>query len=142
LSCRHAWPTALLRMHVCCVCACLCVKVCVFDWLVWAAPVLPLLLCAVADAAAGYPSMEVTSSKMEVDDTYIGRLVGKAGSILSDIMSSTKASIKISQKGEFVQGTNYRIVTVTGYPPNVAMAMQRIQEIVYSAAQQAVVMPH
>jgi hypothetical protein len=78
---------------------------------------------------------------MEVDDTYIGRLVGKGGSILTDIMSSTKASIKISQKGEFVQGTNYRIVTVTGYPPNVAMAMQRIQEIVYSAAQQAVVMP-
>jgi hypothetical protein len=51
---------------------------------------------------------------MEVDDTYIGRLVGKAGSILADIMATTKASIKISQKGEFVAGTNYRIVTVTG----------------------------
>ena len=60
---------------------------------------------------------------MEVDDTYIGRLVGKAGSILADIMATTKASIKISQKGEFVAGTNDRIVTVTGTTRCLAVAI-------------------
>lgn len=94
-----------------------------------------------AYGGGGYPAMDVTSSKMEVDDTYIGRLVGKGGSVLAEIIASTKAQIKISQKGEYVAGTNYRIVTVTGYPQNVALAMQRIQEVVYSAAQHNT-MPH
>jgi hypothetical protein len=67
--------------------------------------------------------------------------VGKGGAILSDIMATTQTSIKISQKGDVVVGTNYRIVTINGYPANVSMAMQRIQDVVLSAASASMMMP-
>ncbi|KYN95764.1 putative RNA-binding protein Nova-1 [Plasmodium gaboni] len=51
---------------------------------------------------------------IQIPDEFIGAVIGKNGSRLSNIMNSTGAQIKISRKGELVPGTTNRNVRIIG----------------------------
>jgi hypothetical protein len=69
------------------------------------------------------------STQMEAPDHMIGSILGRGGRVLDRIQSSTQTRIRLSQRGDFVPGTNNRIVTITGASPeNVEHAMNLINE--------------
>eukprot|EP00915_Cephaloidophora_sp_WS-2016_P003174 GHVH01004284.1.p1 GENE.GHVH01004284.1~~GHVH01004284.1.p1 ORF type:complete len:404 (+),score=38.34 GHVH01004284.1:114-1325(+) len=51
---------------------------------------------------------------MQVPDVYVGILVGKNGQHITDIKQSTNTKVEISKKGDFVEGTMDRLVTISG----------------------------
>jgi len=54
------------------------------------------------------------SAKISVADSMIGAILGKRGQTLNELQSKSRTKIRISQRGEFIPGTNDRIVTITG----------------------------
>lgn len=51
---------------------------------------------------------------IQIPDEFIGAVIGKNGSRLTNIMNSTGAQIRISRKGELVPGTTNRKVRIIG----------------------------
>mmetsp|Transcript_15306 Transcript_15306/g.14683 ORF Transcript_15306/g.14683 Transcript_15306/m.14683 type:complete len:497 (+) Transcript_15306:157-1647(+) len=51
-----------------------------------------------------------------VSDDHIGKIMGKQSHILNEIMNLSAARITISPRGEYIEGTRNRLVTVTGAP--------------------------
>lgn len=76
----------------------------------------------------------MTSMTIPVNEAYVGYIIGKAGSVVQEIMRMSGAQISISQKGEFVEGTTDRILTVTGVPGSVFTAQHIISQKVQQAA--------
>lgn len=70
---------------------------------------------------------------MEVPDFYVGFLIGKQGASLQAIQQQANVTIKISDKGDFVPGTNNRRVVITGDPMAIqyaaAVFQHRLQEL-------------
>lgn len=68
-----------------------------------------------------------------VPDSLVGGIVGRGGSSIREIQQYSGATIKISQKGEYVPGTNNRIITLTGNPQSTQAAAfliaQKIQQL-------------
>ena len=58
----------------------------------------------------------------------IGSLLGRGGTTLSELQMISATSIKISQRGEFVAGTNNRVVTITGTTNNCQTAQFLISQ--------------
>jgi len=52
--------------------------------------------------------------KMAIPDPKIGAVMGRRGQTLAELKSRSHTSIKISQRGVFVPGSNDRIVTISG----------------------------
>lgn len=69
------------------------------------------------------------STQMEAPDNMIGSILGRGGRVLGRIQSSTQTRIRLSQRGDFVPGTNNRIITITGASAeSVEQAMELINE--------------
>jgi len=65
------------------------------------------------DIAARQPSRGALI-QMSIPDSLIGAILGRGGSTLNELQSSTNASIRISQRGMYVPGTTNRLVTISG----------------------------
>jgi heterogeneous nuclear ribonucleoprotein K len=72
--------------------------------------------------------------RLAVPDMQVGSLVGKGGAVVKELIAVSGASIKISQKGENVPGTNNRIVTISGAPGSVSYAHMLVLQKVPEAA--------
>jgi RNA-binding protein Nova len=72
--------------------------------------------------------------QIPVNEAYIGSIIGRAGSVIQEIMSYSGARVQVSQKGEYITGTQERIVSVTGTPAAVQAAQYVITEKVQNAA--------
>lgn len=57
---------------------------------------------------------QMYTEKMSIPDAMIGAILGKRGNTLNFLQNKSGTKIKISQRGEFVPGTNNRIVTISG----------------------------
>ena len=67
----------------------------------------------------------------------VGAILGKRGQTLIDLESQSGTKIKISQRGQFIPGTNNRIVTISG--PNddsITLAKSLIRQQLARSAQQ------
>lgn len=60
-------------------------------------------------ASAGPVSVQIG-----VPDNRIGSILGRGGKTLTELQGLSQTKIRISQRGEFIQGTQNRIVTITG----------------------------
>jgi hypothetical protein len=58
-----------------------------------------------------------TTIELAVPDGIIGGILGVHGAILNEIISLSGANVVASKRGEFIEGTNNRLVTITGSPP-------------------------
>lgn len=67
------------------------------------------------------PQQQIHSVKISVSDTMVGAILGKRGQTLIELERQSGTKIKISQRGEFIPGTNNRIVTISG-PSNESIA--------------------
>lgn len=65
-------------------------------------------------------------TQMGVPDEMVGAVVGKGGAVLKSIMANSGASVKISQKNEFIEGTTNRSVTIEGTQEQVQYAQSAI----------------
>lgn len=54
------------------------------------------------------------SVQLGVPDSRIGSILGRGGKTLTELQGLSKTKIRISQRGDFIQGTHNRIVTITG----------------------------
>ena len=52
--------------------------------------------------------------KLGVVDGLLGPIMGRSGSIIKDIMGASGTKIRVSQKGAYVPGTNFREIIVEG----------------------------
>lgn len=70
---------------------------------------------------------------MQVPDSFVGPLLGKNGQNITEIKMLSNAKIEISKKGDFVEGTNDRLVTINGSITSVhnahARLMKKIMEL-------------
>ena len=75
------------------------------------------------------PPASEFSTQMEAPDNMVGSILGRGGKVLNRIQSRTQTRIRLSQRGDFVPGTNNRIVTITGTTSeSVEHAMSLINE--------------
>eukprot|EP00958_Prasinococcus_capsulatus_P002662 scaffold226_cov302-Prasinococcus_capsulatus_cf.AAC.1 len=73
-----------------------------------------------------------------VPDQHIGAVVGRGGKSITEIQQMAAVKIKISERGDFVEGTNNRKVTITGSSEATQIAQYLItQKVQQSAAEQA-----
>lgn len=52
--------------------------------------------------------------QLGVPDTRVGSILGRGGKTLTEIQAVSHTKIRISQRGEFIPGTQNRVVTITG----------------------------
>ncbi|KAK3745686.1 hypothetical protein QZH41_019011 [Actinostola sp. cb2023] len=86
--------------------------------------------------SAATTSTSIQSSatlEITVPDELIGAILGKGGKTINELMQYSGARIQVSQKGEFVPGTNNRKVIITGDLQAAQLAhfliTQRLQQV-------------
>ena len=52
--------------------------------------------------------------QVAVPDVDIGAILGRGGQALNELQAMSGASVKVSQRGEYVPGTENRVVTIVG----------------------------
>mmetsp|Transcript_28815 Transcript_28815/g.31450 ORF Transcript_28815/g.31450 Transcript_28815/m.31450 type:complete len:328 (+) Transcript_28815:209-1192(+) len=57
-----------------------------------------------------------TTITLSVPDDLIGNIFGKQGATMREIISLSGARVVVSPRGEYVEGTKNRVVTITGSP--------------------------
>lgn len=67
--------------------------------------------------------------ELAVHDTHVGSILGQGGCKLRDIMSVSGAQITVSTRGEFMEGTRDRKVTIEGSPQCVKQAKELVLHI-------------
>lgn len=71
--------------------------------------------------------------EITVPDELIGAILGRGGKTINELMQYSGARIQVSQKGEFVPGTNNRKVVITGDVQSAQLAhfliTQRLQQV-------------
>lgn len=72
---------------------------------------------------------QTSSIQMFVPNSLIGALLGQRGQTLIHLQKRSATMIKVSQRGEFVPGTNDRIVTIIGPMANIKDARALIEQI-------------
>ena len=81
----------------------------------------------VPDSTAGQPRGSLI--QMSIPDTLIGAVLGRGGTTLNELQSSTNTRIRISQRGVYVPGTTNRVVTISGPTgESVATAQHQINQ--------------
>ncbi len=60
------------------------------------------------------PQQQLQTVKISISDTMVGAILGKRGQTLIHLEDQSGTKIKISQRGEFIPGTQNRIVTISG----------------------------
>lgn len=63
-----------------------------------------------------------TSITISIPNELIGNIFGRQGSTMREIISLSGAKVVVSGKGEFVEGTTNRLVTITGTPTSAQAA--------------------
>lgn len=63
-----------------------------------------------------------TEITITVPDTLVGNILGRQGATMREIMSLSGAKVVVSPRGTFAEGTNNRIVTISGAPACAATA--------------------
>jgi predicted PilT family ATPase len=69
-----------------------------------------------------------TTYSLAVKDKLVGAILGTKGTHLRDIMGKSGAVVSCSEKGEFVRGTDNRVVTVAGNPQSALLACELISQ--------------
>ncbi|XP_076946835.1 protein BTR1-like [Bidens hawaiensis] len=78
---------------------------------------------------------EISNSvTLGVADEHIGIVVGRGGRNISEISQTSGARIKISERGDFMNGTSDRKVTITGSQRAINIAEDMIMQKVSSAS--------
>mmetsp|Transcript_27614 Transcript_27614/g.58368 ORF Transcript_27614/g.58368 Transcript_27614/m.58368 type:complete len:532 (+) Transcript_27614:507-2102(+) len=67
------------------------------------------------------------SVQLGVPDTRIGSILGRGGKTLTELQNLSHTKIRISQRGEFIPGTQNRIVSITG---NTTQDVENAQNLV------------
>lgn len=57
-----------------------------------------------------------TTIELAVPDSMVGAVLGVQGVTLGEIISLSGADVKLSKRGEFIEGTTNRLVTIVGTP--------------------------
>ena len=70
-----------------------------------------------------------TNIQMAVENTLIGSILGKQGITLKELMAETETTISVSSKGDYLEGTTKRLVTISGNAKNAKMAQMKINKI-------------
>jgi len=70
----------------------------------------------------------VTKMTVQVPDGMVGCIIGQAGSVISGIQSMSGARVQISNRGEYFEGTQNRIVTMQGTMQQCQHAQVLIQQ--------------
>lgn len=79
------------------------------------------------------PMQKQTSSiQIFVPNSIIGAILGPRGKTLVELQKRSDTIIKVSQKDEFVPGTNDRVVTIIGPMANINVARSLIEQILTS----------
>lgn len=90
---------------------------------------------------AGYGPPTPVEKILGVADEHVGAIVGKGGRALGELQQVSSTRVTLSGRGEFLPGTNQRMLTISGFPANIAMAERMIEdkiaESVRLAAQRA-----
>jgi RNA-binding protein Nova len=73
-----------------------------------------------------------------VADEHVGVIVGKGGRALQELQQVASVRVALSSRGEFLPGTNQRMLTISGYPQNIALAERMIEDKIAEAARLAV----
>ena len=68
-------------------------------------------------------------------DEHLGAVLGKSGRTISEIQVATGARIKISDRGDFLEGTTNRKVNLTGTADSVRMAQALLQQKLVASTQ-------
>jgi hypothetical protein len=85
----------------------------------------------VASAAAGSNLLlQTTTYYVSVPDDVVGAVVGKEGSNMKQIMDVSGATISVSSRGHFIEGTNDRLVTIEGSAMAVQTAYALLDDLV------------
>lgn len=63
-----------------------------------------------------------TEITINVPDTLVGNILGRQGSTMREIMSLSGAKVVVSPRGTFAEGSNNRVVTISGAPACAATA--------------------
>ncbi|KAI4382681.1 hypothetical protein MLD38_008617 [Melastoma candidum] len=95
-----------------------------------------------AGAGGKFPNnKEDRSNSMTIGiaDEHIGLVVGRGGRTIMDISQATGAKIKISDRGDFLSGTNDRKVTITGSQGSIRAAETMIMQKVAFASEKGMV---
>lgn len=87
---------------------------------------LPMSYPSIINVPTPTPAMV---TQIGVPDQMVGAIVGKGGLVLKTIIATTGASIKVSQKGEFIPGTNNRSITIEGSQQQVHSAHTEIMSL-------------
>jgi hypothetical protein len=58
-----------------------------------------------------------TTIELSVPENIIGGILGPQGSTLHEITTLSGAKITVAKRGDYIEGTNNRLVTITGSPP-------------------------
>jgi RNA-binding protein Nova len=78
------------------------------------------------DGGAGGGGGESVTYTVHVPDHQIPAILGRGGASIKEMMAESGASIKVSQKGDYVPGTQNRIITITGSQTAASMAHQLV----------------
>ena len=70
----------------------------------------------------------VVSATMQVDDSKMGPILGKGGRTITEIQVSSGCRIKVSDRNDFVPGTNLRTLQISGSVTGVQLAWEMLEE--------------
>jgi len=79
-----------------------------------------------ATAAASSSSEHTFMIKILVPAPVAGSIIGKGGSVISALNSSTGARIKVSQNSEYFPGTQDRVMTISGSKECIAACVEEV----------------
>lgn len=74
------------------------------------------------------PSHQTVTLQIPVHDAMIGAILGRGGARLTELQQTSGARISISQRGEFIPGTQNRTVTIVGSQQQAQTAEIMIQQ--------------
>ncbi len=77
---------------------------------------------------------DVISVAIDVPDEHIGAVLGKGGRTISEIQITSGIRIKVSERGDYVEGTKNRRVTLTGAGDKVQMARFLLEQKLCASA--------
>mmetsp|Transcript_18709 Transcript_18709/g.28402 ORF Transcript_18709/g.28402 Transcript_18709/m.28402 type:complete len:484 (-) Transcript_18709:297-1748(-) len=75
------------------------------------------------------PNTYGATMNLAVPDSMIGAILGRRGQTLMELQAESGARIKVSQRDEFVPGTNNRIITISGSQESIATARNLIRQL-------------
>lgn len=91
----------------------------------------PLLTSAVGGGAAGISLIsQSTTLYIAVNDESVGAIMGKDGNKLRQVKSASGANVTVSQRGEYIEGTNQRLITIEGSALEAQTAFALLNDII------------